>query len=209
VDLRGHGQSPAEPPAADIAEYTADVARALEGVGLPAAPVVGVSFGGMIATALAINHPERVSALVASACPSAIPDAARETLKARGTAAIKDGMASIVEETLERWFTEAFRAGSDVDFYRKRLLTDDPASWSAAWHAIAGLNLTRGLAKIAVPALCIHAANDRATPLEAMQSTQAGIPGAKLVIIADAPHMVHVEMPIVFGEAVLAFLQAA
>jgi 3-oxoadipate enol-lactonase len=206
LDLRGHGASPKAPLTSVLGEYADDVAFTLESIELPAAPVVGVSFGGMVATALAVNHPQRVSALVASACASAIPDAARETLRARGKAAVENGMESLLEETLERWFTDAFRAGPDVEPYRQRLLSDDPNGWCAAWHAIAGMDMTGDLERIKAPALCIHAANDRATPLEAMQTTVAHIPDARLTVIEGAPHMVHVERPDAFTKALSDFL---
>jgi 3-oxoadipate enol-lactonase len=206
LDLRGHGASPREPLAADLREFTGDVALTLRKLGVSRAPVVGVSFGGMVATALAIDHPDLVSVLIPSACPSAVADSARDMMRARGTAALENGMASVVDETLKRWFTDGFRASPEVERYRRRLLTDDAASWAAGWNAIAEMNLTARLKDIAVPTLCIHAENDLATPLAAMQATAAGIRDARLAVIEGAPHMVHVEMPDAFAEKVEGFL---
>lgn len=208
IDLRGHGQSPAAPLVGDVYAFAGDVARTLDRLRAGPAAIVGVSFGGMVATALAIARPDLVSALVASACPSAIPETARSTIASRGTDAERGGMAAVLDETLARWFSEPFLGSEAVEAVRQRLLADDPKGWSAAWQAIADLDLTARLAEIRAPALCLHAENDRATSLAAMQATADRIPGARLTLVEDAPHMLHIEKPRQFSDAVLAFLDA-
>jgi pimeloyl-ACP methyl ester carboxylesterase len=65
LDLRGHGDS-ARPAGGDhsIAQHARDVAAAMRARGLLRRPIVGHSFGAYVATALAIEAPELVSALV-------------------------------------------------------------------------------------------------------------------------------------------------
>jgi pimeloyl-ACP methyl ester carboxylesterase len=67
-DLRGHGQSEAPE---DLASYTMeryamDLAELLGQFGVELCALVGCSFGGMIAAHFAVEHPERVAALVLS-----------------------------------------------------------------------------------------------------------------------------------------------
>lgn len=52
------------PEGCTIWDLADDVAQAMQLLNIPAADVIGISQGGMIAQALAINHPERVSKLV-------------------------------------------------------------------------------------------------------------------------------------------------
>jgi pimeloyl-ACP methyl ester carboxylesterase len=63
VDLPGFGGSTA-PPYERISSYARDVARALDGLGLERYVLVGHSFGGAVATALAEQRPDHVAALV-------------------------------------------------------------------------------------------------------------------------------------------------
>src|ERR1700761_491705 len=68
-DQRGLGQSEKPDRSYSMADYADDAAAILASQGWDAAPVIGVSFGGMVAQELAIRHPGRVSRLVL-ACTS-------------------------------------------------------------------------------------------------------------------------------------------
>ena len=65
LDLRGHGDSD-KPRGGDysIVQHARDVAIAMRARGLSRRPIVGHSFGAYVATALAVEAPELVSALV-------------------------------------------------------------------------------------------------------------------------------------------------
>ena len=68
-DQRGLGQTAKPEGDYTMADYAADADALLESLAWPAALVVGVSFGGMVAQELAIRFPRRVRALVL-ACTS-------------------------------------------------------------------------------------------------------------------------------------------
>lgn len=63
VDLRGHGHSPASPPAQSLDDYADDVHVLLGARGFAPAAVAGFSFSGMVAQHRALNYPKDVSAL--------------------------------------------------------------------------------------------------------------------------------------------------
>jgi len=69
IDLRGHGQSPALPPAQSLDDYADDVHVLLHARRFAPAAVAGFSFGGMVAQHLALKYPQDVSALAICACP--------------------------------------------------------------------------------------------------------------------------------------------
>lgn len=69
-DLRGHARGPAARRGTTVSDMAADVVALLDGLGEPAATVVGFSMGGAVAQQLALDHPERVDALVLLATTS-------------------------------------------------------------------------------------------------------------------------------------------
>ncbi len=67
-DLRGHGTSgsPEDLEAYRMAEYSADLEALADELHLDLFALVGCSFGGMVAMQFAVDHPERIAALVLS-----------------------------------------------------------------------------------------------------------------------------------------------
>ncbi|MFI0450605.1 alpha/beta fold hydrolase [Actinomadura sp. 6N118] len=63
-DLRGHGHSSAPETGYRPQELAADLARLLDRLGVDQVIAIGHSMGGMVASALAVEHPGRVRSLV-------------------------------------------------------------------------------------------------------------------------------------------------
>ena len=68
-DQRGLGRSDKPPAPYSMADYAADAIALMDALGWDQCPVIGVSFGGMVAQELAVTWPQRVSSLVL-ACTS-------------------------------------------------------------------------------------------------------------------------------------------
>jgi 3-oxoadipate enol-lactonase len=205
-DLPGHGRSQRLADGAKIPEYAAAVKRGLDELGLKQPIVIGGSFGGMIALTLALNYPDRVKALVISACPHSTPAADRALVAKRGEDGFAGGMASVVEATLTRWFTAGFRDSATVQDYRRRLLADDVAGWKAGWYAISTYGVRARLPELKVPVLCVAGRADASVPLPVMEEMAAEIPGARITILENGPHMLHIEQPDAFSNAIAGFL---
>jgi 3-oxoadipate enol-lactonase len=207
LDLAGHGASPAVQRPRSLDDYADDVAAAIGTAGGGPGAVLGLSFGGMVAQMLALRHPQLVSALIPCGCGGDFPEPIRPVLRERGLAAERDGMAAVLDATIERWFTEPFRADPAVARVRARLQSDDVAGWSAGWHAIAGLSATPRLGAVSVPTLVIAGEKDVATPPAMSETTVArAIPGARFTVLPGAPHMMQIETEAAFVSEVAAFL---
>ena len=63
------------------------------------------------------------------------------------------------------------------------------------------------LASIRQPALIIAGAQDALIPMEESSRMQAGLPGSRLEVIAEAGHMVNLEQPDRFREVLERFLK--
>jgi len=193
VDLAGHGASPDRHADQTVEDDAALVSDLLADLDLGPVPVIGVSFGGMIAQALAVNHAEQVAALICCACPPGISEQNRASLAARGTPALEGGMEAIVENTMARWFTDSFRGCASAQAVRQRLLSNDPKNFAAAWQTISRFDLRDRIGGVTCPALCLAGGADPATPRTAMEALSDAIPGARLKVIEGAPHMLHIE----------------
>lgn len=206
VDLRGHGQSSDVERPGRMQANVEDVAHVIKFINQGKAIVLGLSFGGMIAQNLAIQHPDLVSALVICACGALVPQAFRQNILARGTDAEKGGMQAVVEATLQRWFTPEFMNAPEVELVRKRLLNDNPSNFSAAWEAISEHDAVTRLGQVQVPALVVGGSLDLATSVEAITTLSDALGRAEKVILDGAPHMMQIENQDVFYNTVRNFL---
>jgi 3-oxoadipate enol-lactonase len=193
LDLRGHGASSKASPGTSLEDFADDVYAAIARYGRGPAIVLGLSFGGMLAQVLALRHPKAVAALVLSGCTGGFAPEVRPVLRERGLTAEREGMDAIVQATIERWFTPAFRADPQVERVRERLRANDVASWSAAWQAISTFDALPRLAEIAVPTLVIAGEVDAATPIAAANRLAESIRRARFEILPAAPHMMQIE----------------
>ena len=195
VDLRGHGASSWDGGPVSLEQNADDVAQLLSALDFAPAIVVGLSFGGMIAQTLAIRRPDLVRGLVVSGCADTLPDAARSAMRERGRIALENGMETVIDATMERWFSPGFADIDWLDKVRERLRTDDPEVWAAGWDAISALNTAPMLASLSVPALVIAAENDQAFPVEAVHNVARHIPAARFEVLEGAAHIMHLEKP--------------
>lgn len=191
--LPGHG-SRARRPGIRLDDMVDEI------VGWVSAPVhvVGCSLGGMLAMRLALRHPELVSSLVLGFTTARIP---RQVMLDRADETEQCPVDELADETLRRWFSgeELARgeASSAVAYARGRLLATDPFAIADTWRAIAEHDVLDDLSALAMPVTCIAGDADVSTPLPAVETIAAAIPGAELVVM-DGPHMGFLESPEVF-----------
>lgn len=171
--------------------------------------VVGASLGGMVAMHLALNYPQRVASLALCFTTGRVDP---EGMIQRAELTERVGAVGMVDGTMERWFSPealaAPRQSSGVNYARERLLATSAERVADTWRAIAGHDVLDRLGDLRVPTTCVAGDHDLSTPLAAMESTAAAIPGAELVVL-DAPHMGFLERPQEFGVALKMHLDRA
>jgi pimeloyl-ACP methyl ester carboxylesterase len=204
-DHRDSGRSTACPPGRPDyggADLVADAARVLDGHRIARAHVVGASAGGALAQLLALDHPDRVASLVLLSTSPAGPgddlppvaDAYAAFLA--GAAVDWSDPRSIVEHVVadvralsgERPFDEPrVRALVERDVARAR----SPAS--AQNHALldGGPPWRARLGAISVPTLVIHGSADPLFALGHGEALAREIPGARLLVLDGAGHVLH------------------
>lgn len=212
MDARGHGRSRLEglgsdaAPEYSIADLAADAIAVLDTAVVRRAAWVGLSIGAMTSLWGAARHRERVSALVAAnASPGPAP---RELWQQRRDMALAKGIAPIVEPTLERWFTPAFRASApeQVERVRQMFQATDARAYAGCCSAIRDQDQREGLALIEAPTLVIAGAEDRATPPALAELMHRAVRGSQLQVLAAA-HLSNVECAGAFNGLLVPFLQ--
>ncbi len=206
MDTRGHGAS--DSPAGDttIAALAADALAVLDAAGVGKAAVAGVSMGGMTAMQLAVDSPDRLSAIVI--CNSTAQPA--PALWDQRAAAIRaNGPASMTDAIMARWFPAAVRATNPPFLATVRAIYEaqDREGYAACCAAIRDLSVWDGLAGVTVPTLVVNGSLDEATPpAEGGERIAAQIPGAAMASLPTG-HISPLERPDALAALIADFLQ--
>lgn len=176
VDLRGYGDSEKPATGFTIERFARDLIGLADALEIEKAVWVGVSMGGMILQQLALDHPERVRALVlvSTTDGAMILDQDIPTI----------GHARDYREVSKRMIVESFPAGTVAKTYQpllERIPTWNGTVIREALTSMSQFHVHGRLSAIAVPTLImVGAKDDVATPAIAV-GIQGQIPGAQLV----------------------------
>jgi 3-oxoadipate enol-lactonase len=204
-DKRGHGLSDLPPGRWTIADHAADLAGLLDARGVREAVICGLSVGGLIAQMLAVTRPDLVRALVL--CDTGAKIGTTEIWDTRIAAIRAGGMEAVLEATMERWFTPAFRADPDrVAPWRNMVAATRPEGYVRTAEAIRDCDHREATAELRLPCLAVCGEADGATPPELVRDTAGLIPGARFELIEGAGHIPCVERPERLGALIGAFL---
>lgn len=198
VDFPGHGgsEAPAGPFALeDLARRVAHLIRTT----LDDHPlvVVGASMGGMVAQIIAIERLCDLCGLVLIDTAATFTETVRDTMRVRAQRALSSGMAALIDETIERWFSREFRDERPdvVDATRERLASDDVQTHAWAWLAIAELDLFDRLPSVGVRSLVLTGSEDVSTPPLLGREIARKLPAGRFAELAGAGHMSYIELP--------------
>jgi pimeloyl-ACP methyl ester carboxylesterase len=187
-DLRGHGRSRGLPPPYTTAQMASDLSRLLEHLGIGETAVLGYSQGGAVAQQLALDDPGRCGRLVL-ACTYAFNMASlRERLEGHVVPLLLNviGMKRFTEWVVTLGLKQVSR--ERVALVARVIASQDRRVMVAAWRAAMAFDSRPRLAEIRCPTLIVAGSSDAAVPLHHAHMLQAGISGARLVVIDGADH---------------------
>lgn len=206
-DLRGHGLTgDGHPHSGGIDVLTADLVALLDALGVARANVAGLSLGGMVAQAAAARYPNRIASIVLLAAGNRI--GTRPAWDERIAAVERNGMASVADGVLQRWFTPQTHAEHPeiIDGFRTMLLRTPAGGYAAGCRAVRDADLRGADAAIRCPALVVSGVADPAAPPSVGKVLCEAIPGAQMRIVEGASHILPVERPDATVDAMRAFL---
>jgi pimeloyl-ACP methyl ester carboxylesterase len=177
MDLQGHGRTadiPERPITFD--QHAADVIGLLDYLGIDRADLFGESFGGVIATLIAVRHPTMVNRLITYGATFGKP---QDSLRPE----------------LFRTHLSGTAETRDIQFQREnyKKVAPDPEYWPTIWKKVFSLEnpgfSKEELVSIQAPFLIIQGDHDFVRIEHSVESYKT-IPNAELAIIPDAGHFI-------------------
>jgi 3-oxoadipate enol-lactonase len=209
-DLRGHGQSEATSGNYSFPLLTGDLLSLWDALGIKRSSLVGLGLGGAITIGVGINHPDRLDRLVPCCCRAIMtPDFAAIWPKFVATVKQYD-MEGMVEPTVQRWFTDDFKAANPqkLDNVRRMIRGTNPLGYYGCIAAFLTLDYCAGLRRISVPTLFVSGADDRVGgPPEIMADLATAVPSAHHVSVPHAAHIANIQNPDSFNAILAKFLR--
>lgn len=206
-DVRGHGRTAKPRGKYSLPQFAADAARLIEHLGVGSVHVVGLSMGGMIAFQLATDRPDLVrSMIIVNSGPEMVLRTWKEkfAIYQRSVIVRLLGMSKMGEVLATRLLPAPEHAALRQTFV-ERWGRNDPGAYLRALAALVGWSVMARLPAITCPVLVVAADQDY-TPVEWKRAYTSAMPRASLVVIPDSRHMMPVEKPGAFHDAIVPFL---
>ncbi|MCB9697827.1 MAG: alpha/beta hydrolase [Alphaproteobacteria bacterium] len=220
-DYRGHGRSSLPPEPIDDADLSIDrcakdLACVLEAAGVTAPPLLlGHSMGCQVILEYALRHPEGTAGLVPmfgtfsrpldTFMDSPYSRRAFDTLHRVARWGGKGGarmLLPLYDSPIAFSFAAAtglldkhYAGRTDIDKYLEHLAMLDPRIFLRMVSQAGEHDIEAELPDIAVPVLVIAGEKDLFTPLHRSTTMAERIPGAELMVLAEASHAAIVEHP--------------
>ena len=170
--------------------------------------LIGNGFGGTVALAFAIAHPECISRLVVSDAAAGFPPEGREAFATMASKVAGGGLGSIAEIAAKRVFSPAYLAAHPEKIEERKavLLAIEPNAFQAACRILQESDLVPLLSHVRVPTLVVCGSEDQATPPALNKQIADGVAGAKYVELPGCGHCPPLEQPDAFLQAIGEFV---
>lgn len=198
LDLPGHGRSTGS-GRQTVGEYVAMLVSLLDALNLPDAVIVGHSMGSAVALEMALAHPDRVRGLVLVGSGARL----------RVAPAILQGLREDFENAVKLIGDWAYGPNAPAELKRlgQQLMAETlPEVMHGDFLACDAFDVMERLGEIHAPTLVISGTADQLTPVKYASFLAQNIPGAELLLVENAGHMVMLERPQEVGEALARFV---
>ena len=202
-----HGSQPT--PLALMDAYVAAIEDGYQEFGVANDSIlIGNGFGGTVALAFAMAHPERVAKLVLCDAAAGFPPEGRQAFAQMSQKVAAGGLGSIAELAAKRVFSPAYLAAHPQAIAERKavLLKIDAKAFEAACKILQEADLTVLLHKMQVPTLVLCGEFDQATPPPLNKAIADKVAGARYVELPACGHCPPLEQPEQFLVAIKDFV---
>jgi 3-oxoadipate enol-lactonase len=212
IDMRGHGGSdPAPGDHYAMADLAGDVASVLDALAIQRVHYIGLSIGGMLGQAFALDHQHKLISIMWCDTLPASPSGARAAWDERMSIVRRaNSLEPIADATMERWFTDAFKAKNPRRWkqIRDTIAATTPAGYLGCSSGILNFDFVPRLGAVKVPTLVVCGSDDPGTPAPENRKLAGLVPGSRYEEIAGMRHFPNVEVPDAFNRIMLGWLEA-
>lgn len=210
-DLVGHGLSDAAEQVTRVRDHAADMVALFDQLGIERAAVCGLSLGGMVAQQMAVDHPDRVSAMM-------VADSRAENAGMRpavegwiGEFEGSGGPLARLEKTYPILLNDAYRASpaglATLELWRIVLARVTGRSLANVARGMAEFDVVAELPALQTRTLVVSGSEDRLIPTELSRRTAELVPGAGFAVIAGGGHISSLDSAAEFNRLLLDFLK--
>jgi 3-oxoadipate enol-lactonase len=208
INLPGfHGSLPTPLPLMD--GYVAAIEDGFQEFGVASDSIlIGNGFGGTVALAFAMAHPERIAKLVLSDAAACFPPEGRQAFAVMAAKVAEGGLGAIAEIAAKRVFSPAYLAAHPEAIEERKavLLEINPQAFQAACKILQEADLEPLLHRMHVPTLVVCGEFDQATPPLLNKSIADKVAGCRYVELPGCGHCPPLEQPQAFLAAIKDFV---
>jgi 3-oxoadipate enol-lactonase len=211
LDMRGHGGSDAVAGDYTMSQLAGDVASVIEALDFARVHYIGLSIGGMIGQAFALEYRQKlISALWCDTLPASLPGAA--DIWAPRIKAVREAQSlePIAEASMDRYLSPAFQAKNPGRWKQLRdtVVGTTPAGYLGCSAAILDFDFVPRLPSLTLPVLVVCGEHDAGTPAAENRRLAGLVPDARYEEIAGMRHFPNVEAPDTFNRIMLGWLDS-
>ncbi|MEZ7002107.1 alpha/beta fold hydrolase [Streptomyces sp. AD55] len=207
-DAPGYARSDDPAPPYRLDDFADAAAAVLTAHAPPPSHVVGVSWGGVVATRLALRHPRLVRSLVlvGSTRGSGRDPGAAEAMLGRGRELAALGAHRFAHARAPRLLSPSAPAPAVAAV--RDLMADSVRlpGYAEAAASMAETDHTEALPTLRVPTLVLVGEHDQVTGVEESQRIHRLVPGSGFAVIPGAGHLANQERPDLFLDLLRGFL---
>jgi pimeloyl-ACP methyl ester carboxylesterase len=201
-----HGSEPVVTALLDA--YVARIEDGFQEFGIGSdAILIGNGFGGTLALAFALDHPERIGKLVVSDAAAGFPDEGKKAFAVMEQKVAESGLAAVAEIAAKRVYSPNYLAVHPemVEERKRVLLGIDPKAFVDACKILQEADLVPLLHRLHVPTLVVCGEFDQATPPALTRMVADKVPNARYVELPGCGHCPPLEQPDAFIAAIKEF----
>lgn len=186
-DFRGHGLSEVSRTGLSIEALAADVLELLAQLEVESFALAGISLGGVVAQAVAVQAGARVQGL--ALFDSYVSTANPQMWIDRADKVRRDGLGAISDAVLDLWMPSPDRDTPEGIGLSRMLAATADEGYAAGCDALASADNRAVIGTVHAPTVVACGALDRAAPPAASQLLAGLIPNARVEIVDGAAHI--------------------